>query len=99
MAQPNSIFQQYSLAEATAFKEQLNADYTAAGIETEVVAVSGQVNNHFAVPIPKSFEAEYEASDDEKKNNFALFSSIAQGPEYQGIDFLTAFTTEYNKVY
>jgi len=90
---------QTSAAEAAAAKATMNADFVTAGIDDDLTAVDGQINNFFVATIPTTRLEEYNGSDDEKKNNFALFCAIANGPTCAGIDFLTAWEAEYNKVY
>lgn len=97
--QPNSIFLQTTAADAAAAKTTMNEDFVAGGVDGIFTAVDGQVNNHFVAVIPTGRVVEYNASDDEKKNNFALFTAIAQGPDYAGVDFTEAWTAEYNKIY
>lgn len=97
--QPNTIFQQISETDATTQTEDLQAEIVTAGQDATLLAVLGQVNNWFATMIPKAREVEYGAADATKQNNFALFTAIAQGPKYAGIDFITAWEAEYSIVY
>ena len=97
MAQPT--YTQLSQTEAQDSAEATNLEYQSAGIDGDVVAVFGQINNFFATTIPNSYQVEFDASDDEKKNNFALFSATANSSAYAGIDFETAWVTEYDKIY
>ena len=96
---PTTIYTQLTLTEATNFKDLLNAGYENAEIIGDITAVQGQNNNYFTATIPTARVAEFDAADIDKKNNFALFTARAQGPAYQGVDLVTAWETEYAKIY
>ena len=93
------IYLQYDSTTANDVADDINDQFIAAEIDDTYVAVVGQVDNYFVVQIPKTREAEFEAADTEKQNNFALFTSLALGVEHQGEDFLDAWEEEYVKVY
>jgi hypothetical protein len=77
----------------------LNADYLAAGVDGEIVAFEFQVNNWATTTFPVPRIAEFEAADDEKKNNFGLFTALAMGPTHTGEEFVAAWEEEYAKIY
>lgn len=96
---PIPIFTQLSSTEATVLKDKLNTEISNAGQSSAIVAVEGQVCSFFSCIIPTTRQAEFDAGDNDKKNNFATFSAKAQSPQYQNVDFLTAWEAEYSKIY
>ncbi len=96
---PNPLFIQLSQAEADAGKAALQADIVTGGIDGIVVAVAGQIANYSFNQIPLGRQAEFDASDDEKKTKFFEFSETAMTSKYAGVDFVTAWEAEYEIFY
>ena len=93
------ILVQTTKTEAEAQRDALNAQYTSSEIIGTHKAIVAQINNFAMDTIPTAREAEFLASGADKQNNFLQFSRTAREVQYAGTDFISAWETEYTKIY
>jgi len=74
-----------------------NEKYEASG--AAVVSVTAALTYYYTVTIPTDRKEEFEAGNEEKKQNFINISKACFSSENLDKDFLTAWAEEYNKIY
>lgn len=86
---------QMTNAEATEASSALNTFYEENELGGSLVSKIGQTDSWFLTSMPKTREEEYNASDDTKKNKFALIGALANVNQSSEKTFEVAWEEQY----